>query len=132
MSRFVSQQFVLFLMTGAFAALINFLSRIVFSRFVSFSVAIVLAYLVGMTTAFTLNKLFVFKESRQSLQRSALFFVLVNGVAILQTWLISMALLHVVLPRLGVTHFAPAIAHAVGVMVPVFTSYVGHKAWSFR
>jgi putative flippase GtrA len=36
------------------------------------------------------------------------------------------------LPILGVTAFVPEIAHAVGVAVPVFTSYVGHKRWSFK
>jgi putative flippase GtrA len=24
------------------------------------------------------------------------------------------------------------IAHAVGIVVPVFTSFIGHKYWSFR
>ncbi|MGZ8096491.1 MAG: hypothetical protein ACXWUD_09650 [Methylosarcina sp.] len=28
--------------------------------------------------------------------------------------------------------FTKEIAHAIGVAVPVFTSYIGHKRWSFR
>lgn len=97
-----------------------------------FSIAIVLAYITGMITAFVLAKLFVFKRSHQSLHRSALFFVLVNLVAVAQTWLISMGLAAYALPALGVTKFVREIAHAVGVAVPVFTSYIGHKHWSFR
>jgi len=31
-----------------------------------------------------------------------------------------------------VARFIPEIAHAVGVAVPVFTSYLGHKHWSFK
>ncbi|MOA68460.1 hypothetical protein D3C78_1960880 [compost metagenome] len=61
-----------------------------------------------------------------------MFFVLVNLVAVLQTFLISMGLAYYILPKLGVTTLAPEIAHAVGVAVPVFTSYLGHKRWSFR
>jgi putative flippase GtrA len=49
-----------------------------------------------------------------------------------QTWAISMGLAYYVLPAAEVTRFIPEIAHAAGVMFPVFTSYLGHKHWSFR
>ena len=129
---FASRQFVTFLITGGTAAAVNFGSRIVYNGYVGYSVAIVLAYLTGMVTAYLLAKRFVFRESQQSWQRSALFFTLVNGVAVLQTWSISMGLAYYLLPALGVTRFAPEIAHAIGVAVPVFTSYLGHKRWSFK
>jgi putative flippase GtrA len=130
--QFVTKQFFLFLLTGGTAAAVNFGSRIVYSQWLEFSAAVILAYFTGMVTAFVLARLFVFKESRQSTQRSALFFVGVNAVAVLQTWAISLVLLRYGLPALGVTRFAPEIAHAVGVVVPVFTSYLGHKRWSFK
>ena len=38
----------------------------------------------------------------------------------------------IVTKPLGIDRFAAELAHAVGVMVPVFTSYLGHKHWSFR
>lgn len=128
----MSRQFLTFLFTGGTAAAVNFGSRIIYSQWVGFSTAVILAYITGMITAFVLAKLFVFKESEQSVQRSAVIFVLVNIVAALQTWLISMGLAFYVLPALGVQAFVDEIAHAVGVAVPVFTSYLGHKRWSFR
>ncbi len=85
-----------------------------------------------MITAFVLARVFVFTGSGQQLQRPALRFVLVNVIAIAQTWIISMALFYWALPALGIEWFAAEVAHAVGVMVPVFTSYLGHKYWSFR
>ncbi len=130
--QFASRQFLVFLLTGGMAAALNFGSRIVYSHWLSFSFAVILAYVTGMITAFVLARLFVFKESRQSVQRSAVFFILVNLVAILQTWGISMGLAFFALPALGVTLYAQEISHAVGVVVPVFTSYIGHKRWSFR
>ena len=130
--QFSSKQFILFLVTGGTAALVNFGSRIIYNQWVSFSVAIVLAYLTGMLTAFVLARWLVFKRSEQSVARSALMFCAVNVVAIVQTWLISMGLALYVLPDSGVTLFAAEIAHAVGVVVPVFTSYLGHKHFSFR
>lgn len=130
--QFASRQFVGFLITGGLAAAVNFSSRIVYNLWVDFSVAIVLAYLTGMVTAFVLARLFVFNQSTQPLSRSALLFVAVNGVAVVQTWAISMLLAVYLLPEIGVEQFVPEIAHAVGVAVPVFTSYLGHKYWSFR
>jgi putative flippase GtrA len=129
---FMSRQFVVFLVTGGTAAAVNFGSRIVYNQWLPFSGAVILAYLTGMVTAFVLAKMFVFKESTQSTRRAVMFFTLVNVVAVLQTWLISMGLAFYLLPALGVTHFVKEIAHAVGVVVPVFTSYLGHKRWSFK
>jgi putative flippase GtrA len=131
-SHFISRQFVIFLVTGGLAAAVNFGSRIVYNQWVNFSVAVVLAYLTGMVTAFALARYFVFTESSQSMQRSALWFVVVNIVAVIQTWVISMLLAYYLLPRMGFTQFISEIAHAVGVVVPVFTSYLGHKRFSFK
>lgn len=130
--HFMSRQFLVFLLTGGLAAAVNFGSRIVYNQWCDFSTAVILAYLTGMITAFVLARMFVFKQSSQSMHRSALYFTLVNLVAVLQTWLISMGLALYLLPMLGVTHFTREIAHAIGVAAPVFTSYLGHKRWSFR
>ncbi len=132
MRQFMSRQFLVFLLTGGTAAAVNFGSRLLYSQSMGFSSAVILAYLTGMVTAFALAKLFVFKDSAQSIGRSAGFFILVNLVAVLQTWAISMGLLYYGLPWLNVTFFPQEIAHAAGVAVPVFTSYLGHKRWSFR
>jgi putative flippase GtrA len=130
--QFKSRQFLVFLATGGTAAAVNVGSRIVYSHWLGFSSAVVLAYLTGMVTAFVLARLFVFRDSQQTLRSSAVRFALVNVVAVVQTWLISMGLAYYVLPWAGVHRFVPEIAHIVGVVVPVFTSYVGHKRWSFR
>ncbi|MEK0429221.1 MAG: hypothetical protein RI962_966 [Pseudomonadota bacterium] len=130
--HFMSRQFLIFVATGGFAAMVNFGSRIVYNRWTDFSSAVVLAYLTGMLTAFVLARLFVFTDSEQPMRRSAFWFVLVNLIAVLQTWAISMLLAFYLLPMMGVARFIPEIAHAVGVTVPVFTSYLGHKHWSFK
>ncbi len=129
--QFMTRQFLVFLLTGGLAAGVNFGSRIVYNHWLDFSASVVFAYLTGMVTAFILARAFVFTQGTQSVRRSAFFFVLVNGVAVLQTWGISMALYHL-LPLAGVSRFVPEFAHAIGVTVPVFTSYVGHKKFSFR
>jgi putative flippase GtrA len=129
--HFMTREFLGFLVTGGLAACVNFGSRIMYNRWFDFSTSVVIAYLTGMLTAFVLARAFVFTQGTQSVHRSAFFFILVNGVAVIQTWAISMALYYL-LPLAGVTRFVPEIAHAVGVAMPVFTSYLGHKKFSFR
>jgi putative flippase GtrA len=121
---FASRQFLVFLMTGV--------SRIGYNQVMPFSAAVVIAYVTGMVVAFVLNKLFVFRESQQATHRALIWFVLVNIVGVAQTWVISMLLLNRVLPVMGVTLYAREIAHGIGIMVPAFSSYLGHKHFSFR
>ena len=130
--QFASRQFLIFLLTGGTAAAVNFGSRLLYSQWLDFSPAVLLAYLTGMLTAFVLARLFVFTESRQSVRHAALWFCLVNLLAVAQTWAISLGLAEHLLPALGVEPFRHELAHAVGIMVPVFTSYLGHKHLSFR
>lgn len=129
--QFRSRQFFAFLVTGGLAALVNFGSRIVYSHWLDFSTAVILAYLTGMVTAFVLARLFVFGGSRRAWHHSALYFGLVNVAAVLQTWLISLGLANHLFPAIGLHRFPAEVAHAIGIVVPVFTSYIGHKKWSF-
>jgi putative flippase GtrA len=123
---------MVFLLTGGTAAVVNFASRILYNTALDFSTSVILAYITGMVTAYVLAKLYVFKDSKQPVHHSVIFFILINAIAILQTWVVSMALAYYLLPWLNVKTYVHEISHAVGVAVPVFTSYIGHKRWSFR
>lgn len=125
-------RFLRFLAAGGTAALANFGSRFAFDGFVSYPLAIVLAYGVGMTTAFVLNRAFVFRDARNTVRNQATWFVLVNGAAVLQTLVISLVLARWAFPSAGMTWHPDAVAHAIGVVIPVFTSYAGHRALTFR
>jgi putative flippase GtrA len=129
---FFTRQFVLFLAVGGSAALVNFWSRVLYSRWLEFPAAVMVAYCTGMVTAFTLNRRFVFKGSKHSMRRSAVYFCLVNLVAVVQTWGVSMLLAYYLLPYLKVTWHVQELAHAAGVAVPVFTSFIGHRHFTFR
>ena len=132
MQLFLSRQFGLFLLTGGIAAAVNLGSRVFYNQWMSFSAAVIVAYLSGMATAFILARLFVFKHSQHSTARSALLFALVNLVAMVQTWFISVGIAYYLLPALHWQWHNHELAHLIGVVVPVFTSYIGHKRWSFR
>ena len=125
-------QFMSFLIAGGIAAIVNFCSRLLFSIWLGYSVSIVFAYICGMVTAFFLTRAFVFTRSTTRFGYAVLGFGFVNLLAILQTWGISMLLAKVVLPWCGVISYIEEIAHGVGIVVPVITSYLGHKHISFR
>ena len=132
MKFFDSKEFLRFLLTGGIAAIVNFLSRILFNLWVDFSVSVYLAYIAGMVTAFFLKRHFVFSKGKQPISHSIEFFILVNIVAFLQTLGITMLFLYYVLPYFSIIKMTHEIAHAIGIMAPVITSYIGHKRWSFR
>lgn len=129
---FLNRQFFVFLISGGVAAAVNFGSRILLGLYLSFSVSIVIAYVLGMVTAYILNRVFVFSDSGRSTGSSVFYFTLVNLLAVLQTWLISMLLAFWLLPKMGVEQYVLEISHLVGVIVPVFTSFIGHKHLSFK
>lgn len=128
----ISRQFLLFLVAGGIAAGVNFGSRIVLSHWLHYVPAIVIAYCLGMVTAFVLNRQFVFEKSSSGVHRQAGWFILVNVAAVLQTIAISLLLARWLLPALSIDFHNDTLAHAVGVAVPVVTSYLGHKHLSFR
>ncbi|PWY57012.1 hypothetical protein DGG96_01215 [Legionella qingyii] len=130
--HFKSKQFITFIVAGAIAVTVNFCSRIFYSYEFSFSLSIILAYITGMIASFILGKLFVFKNSQQTFLRSILFFILINLIGMLQTWLVSLFLAYHILPALGIKSFTLEIAHAIGLVFPTFTTYLGHKFFTFR
>lgn len=127
-----SKQFISFIFAGGVAAVINFFSRILYNGFVSFGNAVILAYITGMITAFLLTKFFVFKKSDNSTRKEIVYFTLVNVVAIIQTYIISIGFAEYIFPSIEFLFYPKAIAHGIGVMIPVFTSFFGHKYLSFR
>ncbi|MET4676132.1 putative flippase GtrA [Luteibacter sp. PvP120] len=128
----MKSQFVLFLIVGGSAAVVNFLSRVVINHWTSYAWSVGLAYVIGMTTAFVLNRLFVFKGSSQAVHHQALWFILVNLFALVQTLIVSVVLAKYGFPAIGFTWHPEAVAHAIGIMLPLVSSYFGHKYLSFR
>lgn len=124
-------RFMLFLLAGGIAALVNILSRIALNWIMLYEVAIVVAYLCGMTTAYLLNKRFVFASSGRGVASEYTRFALVNLAAVIQVWIVSVGLARFIFPAIGFAWHAETVAHVIGVAVPVFTSYFGHKHFSF-
>jgi len=126
------RQFLRFLLTGGFAAFVNIASRFLLSRFVFFELAVVLAYAIGMVTAYILFRSFVFGQSGRSIASESYRFVLVNAVAVCLVLGVSVLLARVIFPAIHFFWHAEDIAHIIAVGVPTLTSYVGHKRYTFK
>ena len=125
-------RFVKFLLAGGIAAAVNFGSRILLGHWLDYAASIILAYCIGMATAFVLNRMFVFEASTNRLQSQVLWFIAVNLAAVAQTLAVSLLFARVVFPAIGLHWQAETIAHGIGVLVPAITSYFGHLHLSFR
>ena len=129
--HFFTRQFVSFVLVGGISAFLHWLARIALSYWVSFPVAVFLAYGVGMAVAFTLNALYVFPDATGSRATQGRNFVLTNlgflpvvwGVALLAEWVFG----HWLPQRI-----AEAAAHGVAVVTPMFATFLIYKFFAFK
>lgn len=128
----MKSEFLRFVAVGALAAAANIGSRALFGLWLPYLPSIALAFVVGLTTAFLLNRSWVFASSGKHWANEASWFTLVNLLGLVQTVCISLVLARYLLPALGQVSLVETTAHAVGVVVPIMTSYLGHKYLSFR
>jgi putative flippase GtrA len=126
------QQLVLFLVSGGIAALLNWASRFFFSIWMPFEAAVVAAFFVGLSTAFVLMRNIVFHAQGKPLFPQVSRFLVVNIAALVQTFVVSVVLARWALPAAGIVTQAEAIGHFVGVLFPVFTSYIAHRHLTFK
>jgi putative flippase GtrA len=131
-SLYLSKQFGRFLIAGGVALVLNWLSRFVFNWYVSFGWAIVMAYLVGILVAFTLNKIFVFPYSERSLNFELFFFIVVNLAAFPFVWAIGYVLGEWIFINWFPKQLALALGHGIAITSPVFVNFVLHKVFTFR
>lgn len=125
------RRFASFIVTGGIAALVNLGSRWLLSHAMPYEVAVALAYLVGMTTAFLLARLFVFNASSDSWPAEYGRFAVVNAFSFAVVLAFSAGMLRLVLPFIGWAWHTEEIAHLVGVVSPIVLSYFAHKHYSF-
>lgn len=97
----------------------------------SFEIAVIIAYLVGMLTAYVLARRFVFQASGRSVVSELKRFAVVNVFSLVLVWSISVGLADHLFPAVGLVWHAEDIAHFIGVAAPAVVSYFGHRAYTF-
>ncbi len=125
-------RFIRFLAAGGFAALVNLVSRYLLTPLIGFEVSVVVAYLLGMAVAFILFRTLVFGRSGASVATESYRFVIVNLVALMLVWAISVTLADFIFPAIELGWHCQDIAHFIGTCVPAISSYIGHSMYTFR
>lgn len=125
------RRFASFIVTGGLAALANLVTRWLLSHVMPYALAVTLAYLVGMTTAYMLARAYVFKSTSNEVGGEFLRFAIVNAVSFLVVLAVSVGLAEWLLPAIGWRWHREDVAHLVGVMSPILLSYYAHKHFSF-
>lgn len=128
--HFFNTQFLLFLFVGATAASLNWTVRLALSIWMSFPVAVLLAYIVGMATAFELNRRFVFPVSPRPVLKQARVFISVNLAFLPIVWGVSI-LLKNLLDEIGIMEFSEGIAHGLALTIPVLITFLIYKFIAF-
>ena len=127
----VNRQFIGFVFVSSIAAGVNFLSRILLNYEFGYTVSIIGAFIFGLTTAFILNKILIFKSAKSSVLKSFILFFLVNLLALIIIISVSLSLNDYILPFIGWDWYRAEVAHFIGIASPVFTSYYLHKRFTF-
>lgn len=128
--HFFSAQFILFLIVGTSAAVLNWFARLVLSNWVSFPIAVILAYGVGMASAFELNRRLVFPVSARPVIKQAKVFILTNLAFLPVVWGASI-LFKDLLAEVGIMRFSEGIAHGLALTIPVFIAFLIYKFIAF-
>lgn len=130
--KYKQGEFLFFLLLGGIAAGVNFVSRLFYSEFMSYRMAVIIAYVTGMVVAFLLFKHYVFSRSGKKHYQEIRDFTLVNIIGIVLVWVISIGLSEYVFPSINFNFFREEVAHLIGIATPAISSYFGHKYITFR
>ena len=101
--RAARQQFLKFLVAGGLSVPVNLGSRHLLSFIMPYEAAVVV------------------------LAR----FTIVNVLSLIVTWVVAVGLVRIVFPRVGFDTYPELVAHIAGLGIASFTSFYGHRRYSF-
>jgi putative flippase GtrA len=120
-----------FILAGGTAAGINWLSRFAFSEVMSFTAAVIVAAIIGMTVGFFTYKAFVFPGSNRHVKHQLRDFLLVNASTLVVVTAVAVVTRHelsvVLHPQMG-----EAAAHALGIAAGAILNYHAHRMLTFQ
>jgi len=129
---YFSKEFILFVVCSGISAVVNFFVRIILTVYIEYAIAIVLAYICGIIVSFTLNKIFVFNIRTGNIHKQLGKFIIINFSGVCITLFLSLLFRNVIFPFIGFTFYVNEFAHVIGLSFTAFTSFLGHKYFSFK
>lgn len=126
------RRMVAFLLVGGASAIATIALRAVLTRIVAFEIAVAVSHVFGLTMAFSLNRLFVFRTYEGGLIPAYLRFFLVNLLSLAIATAVSSFMFRVVFQKIEVGPYADYIAHFIGLGSAAIPSYFAHTNFSFK
>lgn len=130
-NNFLTKQFLLFLVVGGIAAVLNWLARLCLSIWLPFSSAVIIAYAIGMLTAFLLNHRLVFPKSNKKTWEQARDFILANISLFPIVWFASITINNW-LKLMGIINYSEELAHAFAIPMPMLVTFLFYKFFAFK
>lgn len=131
MRRLLNSEVARFLALGGLAAAINWLVRFPLSMIFPLWLAVVVAYIIGMSAGFHLYRRYVFPKSSRSLMCQSLVFVAVNlagaGIVLAATLLLLVAQGGLSWPQ----SVKEGLAHGLAIAIGAAVNFLGHKFLTF-
>lgn len=128
---FATVQFLKFLFVGGLASILHWGSRIYFNNFFSYEYSLLLAYFVGIAVAYILNARFVFSSNSQQKVREIVNFAGFNLLMLPIVFSVSYMLSEWLFLGYLDIDSSRKLAHAMGVLAPVFVNFTYHKFVTF-
>ena len=128
----IASEFFFFVLSGSVAAFVNLFSRWVLNHYMAFELAVILAYLIGMVVAFLMFQRLIFRADGGNTKKQIKRFMVVHVIGITLVYTVSLAFADYIFPFINWTWHAKDIAHFIGVATPAFSSYIGHKFYTFH
>jgi putative flippase GtrA len=129
--EFYSKEFLRFFFSALAAAAVNFIARFLLDPYIGYNKAIIVAYLIGTVFAFFLYQHEVFGKGARPMWQEVGLFVFVTLAAVAQTLIVSVLLVDHLFPAIGWSWYGKEVAHVIGMGVPMFSSFLGHKYLTF-
>ncbi|MGJ8560375.1 MAG: GtrA family protein [Litorimonas sp.] len=129
--QYLSFQFLKFLAVGITAAGLHWLARYILNFYVPFSLAVAIAYGVGIIVAFTLNYFFVFSDGTRPISKQCRDFIIINVAFFPIVWVFSM-LIRNLLIALSFDQYSADLAHAMAISIPTFATFLIYKYFTFK
>jgi len=125
-------QFINFLFCGFIAAVVNWISRLLFNDFlfINLSLSIIFAHVLGMLVAFLLFRIIVFK-SNKNLLHSISSFTIVNISSLILIYFMTILFITILSFSNFDILYIKGISHALAISLTSITSYVLYIKFTF-
>jgi putative flippase GtrA len=101
------------------------------AQWMSFGIAVLAAYAIGMIVAFALNRAFIFPNANAPIEIQIRRFIFINLSSIPLVWGGALAFVEL-LRSYGLKTYVEELAHALALALPILGTFLLYKYFAFK